>query len=602
MNACLEVQFKLTGPVLLRSIRATRIGLDAHGEFDPQGQRAVVPGTHLRGQVRHALSGIRSLLAGQTAAQHEVDQVLALLGAKSAEDSGNAPERASLQFPDAFTCLDAPALTRLHRIRMHEDGRVDDGALLVLESALAPGQTAGFSGSLRLLQADAGIALPRIAYWLQRALSLVPALGSLKGVGFGTLSAPTVRAVTPAAAVMQGAVPAVEPAKRWAVQFQLDRPYCFAQPHGADSNRFTSLDYIPGAALLGALMGHVARRPADCAHAQVLRTWGHALRFTHARMVGSGTHPRTRVLPRSWVKAKDHFHDVAGCKQAQLIDEVAPAFSLDWKDEDWKQLHRQQRGLHREPSRILRVRTAIEAKDRSAQEQALFATECVDPGDARFHAEISVMSDDQSVAAKLLSALHVVLPQALQPLGKTKAVAQNVEWVAADSWTVPDGLRPGEWLAIELQSDAALEMLGTESLPLVGAGDTLQSLYGQWMSKISNESLRYSHGFQAQSLAGGAYLWHRYWGGPRERYGPVVLTEAGSVWVCEVVDAVRARALLEDWLIHGLPDGQTRAHGNRHAWECNPYRRENGCGEIFVRRLAQPGQAVRLDPTQEHGS
>ena len=92
-----------------------------------------------------------------------------------------------------------------------------------------------------------------------------------------------------------------------------------------------------------------------------------------------------------------------------------------------------------------------------------------------------------------------------------------------------------------------------------------------------------SHHFATQRLAGGQFHRLRYMASGN--YQPLVLTEAGSVFVFKVVDPESTARVLSAWSQHGLPlpEGVKVAHGR--SWNEHPYLPENGFGEVTVRPL-----------------
>ena len=119
---------------------------------------------------------------------------------------------------------------------------------------LASGEEAVFQGDIALTatheQAE------QIGEWLCKAAEFISAVGALKGIGFGQVcaAATTVRAL--ANPVEPVAVAAQE--TLW-LSFGLDRPFCFAKPGRGRGNLFESLNFVPGAAIKGALLAAASR-------------------------------------------------------------------------------------------------------------------------------------------------------------------------------------------------------------------------------------------------------------------------------------------------------------------------------------------------------
>lgn len=590
-----EIELEIVGPLLTRSLEAAAVGLDAHGLLEDR--RPALAGDHVRGHLLQALEGAAELLGQEDPDVGRNGRLRTLLGAASAAQSDDAPLRRQLRFPHRFVATEASAVgRRLHRIRLHEDGRAEDGMLLVLHSPLAPGEHARFRGELKIADAAlAGLAPDKLAAWLSKLLQLIPAVGSSKGVGFGTVESVKVshrQPDEPAALKLPVLSPAnASPtARRVGVIFRLDRPFCFAKPALHDNNRFESQAYVPGSALLGALLNHARahRGASDCALILDLQD---RLRFTHAHpLAQDGAAARELPMPvlQSWVRADDGFYDVALLQTPSLIADRAPAFESDWKYADHCALR--ESGIHL-PAQLrteLVVRTAISRDTNSALDGQLFAMECRRPGDTDFGCDLLI--DAAERGPELLAALGRVLPHALHSLGKTKAEARDLRLRTPFATESLHGLKAGDHVLLELHSDAALP-LRTAGIPASGGAAALTRAFADVFDPLSSNSLRLLRQFSRQRYVGGSYLYRRFWQSLGRGYRPLLLTEAGSVFVFEVTKGAQAEQLLRDWVIAGLPVGDIESAAGTPAWQLNPYRRQNGYGEIRVRHLG-----ARTDP------
>jgi hypothetical protein len=89
-------------------------------------------------------------------------------------------------------------------------------------------------------------------------------------------------------------------------------------------------------------------------------------------------------------------------------------------------------------------------------------------------------------------------------------------------------------------------------------------------------------------LRGGFYLYKRFQEGNGQGYTPILLTEPGSVFVLEVVEAPKAEQLINIWLHQGLPvpdwaNKHFARNGQEGAdWSNLPFIPRNGFGEIAV--------------------
>jgi hypothetical protein len=108
-------------------------------------------------------------------------------------------------------------------------------------------------------------------------------------------------------------------------------------------------------------------------------------------------------------------------------------------------------------------------------------------------------------------------------------------------------------------------------------GEKLKARYAAMWDRLSEDSLELSHFYAQQQLVGGGYLHQRFW--KEKPYNPEVLTIPGSVFVFTVKNQEKAKKLINDWLVNGLPQD------DEADWEHNPYRAANGYGEILVNPL-----------------
>lgn len=619
------LELDVAGPLLTRSMDAARLGLDAHSLTD--SDKPTLPGSHVRGHLRQALVGFQALLRmhqpQRTQECEELERLCELLGrgptkSTSAGDTGddNEPEhdgitpyRARLRFPRHFVGSAQGSRRQLHRIRIDTGvGRVDRGALLVMESALAPDERMTFCGELRL--DDGELAPERIAHWLQRAASLIPALGSNKAVGFGRVLAARIAHTTREFESVK--LPGDRASSRHGLRFNLDRPFCFASTRSRSDNRFESLAYVPGAAVLGALLEYTHRHATSDAsgHCDTINRHSENIRFGHAHPVRCNAVVSDIPGPmmQSWVLAKNTLYELADSTPGVPIADIAPAFPTDWKHDaadavaTWN-ASRYHTGNADDacawPERVLNVRTAIDPDRNSADIGKLFATECIAPDGFDWCLDFAI--DDGVDRQQLLGALAHVLPRALHGLGKTKAEASNVRIVPAFAPRHEFATAKGDRLLLSLHSDAAIP-LAIDGLANAGSAQAMHDAYRSAFAALSGNRLRLLRHFAGQRYAGGDYLYHRFWRKARPDYAPMLLTEAGSVFVFQVDDSDGLNALLDDWLARGLPVGDALADSRFAAWELNPYRRQNGYGEIRIRHVAAnkaQGNEVLIDDITE---
>lgn len=583
-STLLRLRLRVRAPFLFKSGASLPLGLDAATLEDQEGH-ALIPGTHLRGHLSHAL---REFAHYGALTKAWID---AWFGAESQADSNDAPKRGRLDFdaywkasPDGAAPLPrnqwmplpsasftGQSATR-YRVRIDDTtGTADPGALQLIGQTHAAGTLVNFDGYINI-EAASESELKEIERWLRKALEWIPGLGALKGIGFGRLESYELKRET-------DKTPALEPPanadslRALALSFQLDRPYCFGA-RAIESNRFESVPYVPGGALRGALfewcnrVRALAMENQDGKDARLILEQAASIHIRHAWASGDARTPA--VVPESAVYADKALVDasVAPWNQPFILKRgsatVVPVFPIDWKHEGdaFAKAHD-----HKIPESWTEVRTAISAETQSAAEEKLFSYDARQPSDAdgpyTFRTVISLYEPSNS--AELWPALARVLPRALKRLGKTEARALQVTLTAAAPVSTPP---PGR-VVLCLQSDALL--CQTLAGPMADAQTLLQA-YRAYFQQLSPHAPVLTDLFVDQKLAGGEYFRKRYWS-QDPSYRARVLTKAGSVFVFDCPDS-HAAEVVRHWLEHGIPPAEAEE------WQHNPYLRANGYGEV----------------------
>ncbi len=301
---------------------------------------------------------------------------------------------------------------------------------------------------------------------------------------------------------------------------------------------------------------------------------------------------------------------VAGFKDPILLRDAdgqwaAPAFPCDWKN--YADAEAPYGIIH--PAREMRVRTRIDPKKRTADRGdgdeggALFALEVVHPFTAddaplAWHGGIDF---PEGLEARDRKALASQLQRLLATLGfvsKTKAVC-NVTATPSQAPKAPN-FKEGDTFRIVLTTPALIadsrfqDLNGTPKSGALNASET-QACYAAAWEALSDGSLELSHAFADQFLAGGNALARRYQKG--KAYDPWLLTSAGSVFVFTVKCPAKAEQKIKTWLTRGLdlPTWAETRFGKD--WNSNPYRTENGFGEIAVHHFRHPSPEHLLGTT-----
>lgn len=599
-DVCYRLSFTVQAPVLSHALGALGFGYDKAMLRDQAGY--VLPGSLIRGNLRHALERFAAILHSEER-QKEADglqsDIIRWFGPRSAKDQ--AMERATLHFDYYWRARSASPTEAVprYRIKISEDsGTVEPGQLLSIESPYQSGEELVFGGCIRLSRLHDGEEAKRLRRWLGKAADFIPALGALKGVGFGKVAKAEWAELENEGRTHRPSAQNIAPQGRLRLRLALDRPFCIAKPHAPDGNIFHGEESIPGGAIKGALA-----RGLDDGEKNALDF--DRLVFTHARPSKMDSLARERAIPWSLCWAGGRVADLAllaaqnalggGKEDAFLLSTgqglEAPKFPMDWKDNEW-QAARQACGIRAEPGRHLAVHTAIDPETGGSAEGLLFSLDCVDPEGHDWLAEVDAGALEENTRAAALEKLAEALSRPLWGIGKTKAKAE-LEILAI----LPDA-RPPEPKAIKLavggiehslyivtlQTPARL-LDTVEGVAPTGGAPRLQALYRDYWRKVSGGRLDLLAYFARQTRVGGDFLHQYYWLKNQgiKAYQPWWLSDPGSVFVLRWASAgtpAEAETLLSAWQRFGLPQPEG---GDSHGqWRWNPYIRENGYGEILV--------------------
>jgi hypothetical protein len=587
-------RFRLTvdieAPFLSHGNTAAGFGLDAMAARDATGA-PILPGTLIAGRLSHAWRAW-----GKAGAPF-----LQCLGQGSDQQAGSFdPFRKCLVIGDL--CLQGTVSGgNDSRIRLDPDtGAVAKGALFMAEQLAPPGTRLRFSGPARLAAGNDPAATARA---VEAALLWAGCLGAGRAVGQGRILDVSCESVIEAVDL--------PPMEECALSLEFEAPFCVPEKSLGQNNLFEGREVIPGAVLKGALastwaafLGKAPDTPVSEALDSARQALGRhfdKLIFRHAFPLKDGA--RALSLPQSLVKAGKRFCDVADYPVARRLKDheekdVAPAFSIDWKSKDYGQVMPALGwpDLRKET----RVRTAIEPGTGRAKDEQLFAYECVVPGDTRWGLNLSfatVPEADQAAVRDQLAGLLYALGGEIGWIGKTKTFARlqpKPAFPTHRAGGVPSTLKKGDTVKLQLQTDAL--MGDWKALDEAADVEKMREMYDEAFRQLSGGALNLYNYFARQKLLGGKYFWKRH--GAGAPYRPWLLTEAGSVFVLEVLESEAAGALLECWLERGLPLPawlekealESEAKG-RPRWQTIPYLPEGGYGEILINADTALGDA-----------
>ncbi|HPQ94482.1 MAG TPA: hypothetical protein PLN94_02770 [Thiolinea sp.] len=612
---------KLTfrGPLLSQASGTLAFGVDSAMLRDREG-RPVLGGSLIRGNIRETLTLFAVRLKDTDPNRSE--KIRSSLNRWFGQASGNTdaqdgfkPFPGTVQF-DLFWRLQGDydrARDQLRtRIKIDATGRVEEGALQVLEDCFPLGSEPVFCGRIRGdFKTEEETAL--FERLMEMALDYIPAMGSFKGIGFGRLLKAELETAAQlpcetAAAGLSGFTDHLSGQEhRFGFSFTLDRPFCLGKPRIPDSNRIVSDDSIPGnvikALLARALTPGMRTEKDQQKHLQKLQfdRW----QVSHCLPGAADAGRRHALIPLSTARVKaDTYHDVTDMDVMDVMVEqwgAAPEFQPDWKDRDFDSVKEKLSISAASPSRKLLVRTGIRSVTRTAEQGQLFSMECVEPDGFvwRGNIDLSRVADEQRGAT--LEALRKIMQEGLYGLGKTKAALINITLHPQpfpnhrDTGSSPPFWRAGETVTLTLLTPARLFRLGWERHP-EAAQQTAAALYRDYWRQVSGGALELVNFFAQQERQGGAYHYHHFQrrhspteGGRESVYMPEWLTVAGSVFVLKIrEDAATAHAKLEDWLTRGLPVPENAGDEPILCWQDSPYLPEHGYGEVTLNRVWLP--------------
>ncbi|MFM2043794.1 MAG: hypothetical protein RLY86_2370 [Pseudomonadota bacterium] len=592
----LTIRLTLRSPFLMPGPTTASLGLDSGPLLDEFG-RALVPADQVKGLLRAACRTLAQATDGGIIKDGEID---ALFGCRSPEVGAlqNEPARgrlivADLVGPRPDLDKNGQPLT-LTRVAIDErTGAAKQGALVVVGLVAPVGKTVSFE-STAILRCSPDEA-KRWATALDKALRLIPAVGSSKTAGFGEVVAEEteVRLTGTATALTLPAAPARNGADRAHLRLTLDRRFVVDSTRLND-NVFVGSEIIPGAVIKGALARRLELAGTDpTASADLSR-----IRISHAfpeNGVGPGARPANFALPFSLI-IDPVSKDTKGVRDALLtlhgkaatFGGRPPAYILDWKGA-WFEDVRKIVGYPPEATVTRLPRTHVEIDEtHTAKDGALFVDVGRSPlmntakeGEAEkleprpWRLTLDRNGADPTFFARVVAALT---DDGLDGIGSTGARATFTP-VADDGR--PGALKPvrDDLWAVTLITPAL--MLAPRPLRedvRAGNPDALFQHYAAyWRAAAEGAELRTF--FATQSLAG-RYLAVRRRSYRDGTYYPYLLTNPGSVFLLKG----DLKSVLQRLSRSGLPAQSVEGEAGTWAsdWRTCPYVPENGFGDFIV--------------------
>ncbi len=607
-----DLTLTFQAPLLSQSAETLGLGIDSMMQRY-QGQYAL-NGSLVKGNIRHALEQLDLLLDATLNTA-----ITRWLGHKPKE--GVAPEDDAAQWdgeargkvyfdtfwlyqPDSKTPKTDQTKKLRNRIKVTDKGTVEDGALMSVEDCFVLDSKPSFTGQLRASFLDAR-EQEQFEYALDKALQLIPAMGSLKGIGFGRLTEsnldPSLTASTTSALKLKS---------RTYLRLRFKQPFCVGSTTSPSDNRIQSENFISGAILKGALAQQYARTVAkpniDLSRRINDKYQFDKLLFSHALPVTKGSTKRPLPIPLSLVSDGEGLFDASGYTLEQLIEALGDktaSFQPDWKDKEWQAAIRLCKPSH-SPQHLTLVRTAIDAERNTAKESQLFSMECVDPQDTEWLCHINISQVTESRRPSVLKDLAQLLGQGIAGIGKTKAYAhlETIESPISYSSPLPDKFTTPIIVKVMLVTQARLlprqlERLLKNSPSDLQSDQVLEPLYQNYWQQHSERGLSLVRYFARQKRYGGEYAKRHYQ--QQTNYAPEWMTEAGSVFVLQIENE-KGLNYLKQWQQVGLP-AAPETDGSPATWQTTAFIPENGYGEIVINEdmLARHTSPATAYPIQE---
>ncbi len=576
--------------LLTRQQGAIPFGLDQ--AMLRRDEKPVLPGTLIKGNLRHAWESLMEKGIGDIG-KNEIE---ALLGQSPSGPSEGGNRRGALLFDHCWEAEGEPRRAVRHRIRIDgESGAVAPGALLMAEQLL-PGEEEAlrFRGCIELTDGKA-LAEQRISSlrrWIANGLAYAQALGAFKGLGWGELESVQVEENSSSLKVPLPEAPPMEREKpeprTIGLRITLDRPLCIPRPSAGD-NTIVSEEFIPGTVIKGALAATLERWYGG----EWRKRFGDAfdrIRITHAFPAARLQGVRPLAVPWSLAIGPGDHGEIFDLSAAD-----APAagsgrllFPPDWKGEQWERARGElgwPSGLRRE----LRVHNRIDPATGTTAEEALYTVESIAPEDHHWLANLQAPGGTNSRwLEELLNGLSS--GHSVYPLGRTKARAR-IELKEEGGYPTKcerplPRLGEGETIRILLQTPARLLDIGEcREIPATGGREALAEQYRRVWGSLSDGALEYRRHYGRQLLLGGEFWWRHYIGGQEcphvpPRYRPELFTDAGSMFLLEVVRPAEASEMLARWRSEGVMYAEGMAGGDH--WRHNPWLTGNGFGEVVI--------------------
>lgn len=604
----IDVEIYIKGPFLTKSSGALKHGLDASA-WRYKGNVAI-PGTLISGSIRHTLEYFCGIIEHTGIAndkypltRHLIQTWFGLSADSPQNTSETSGKRKSAIFDYAWTLSEPFTPSSRTRISINPDsGTVEKGSLIVSESALHTNQTGKFEGSIKLVAtADEADCLK---YWVTKAVAYIPAYGSMKSAGYGQ----SVRTTIADPKAIKSNTQAIQPIDNgdgyviYSLAITVDRPFCIAPIRLPDTNRFETLDYVPGNVLKASMAEFIRSRFSTDIQTVLAECGFDHWHVSHACEKDTGTVPHSiAIFPLKKSLGSDVVVDSAYLTGAPMLclDGVfhAPVYASDRKYKHTAIVKQSLNIKEPESNKILSLHTRIEDLTNTADDNGLFSQEEIQPEIAdengeyqkiRYFSRLMLPANHRHRAEEILQAMS---REQLTGMGRTQACA-TIEWLSEVTESTHKNhfqcSSDSNEIVITLTSDAELFKDQDLNSLTESSSTDMTSIYQIYWERIFSGGLTMKNFFATQRRSGGKNHW-RYYQNGKGTYAPVWLTESGSVFYFKAEKSLTESMLkkLREIAIFGLPPVGEEASSydapeNKNTWKYSPYLRQHGYGQASI--------------------
>lgn len=553
-------QFKLNvtieGPFVSSASTISQFGVD-NPALRNHEEMPIILGTQILGKLRHFGSESLKALLGKEGKNPQSDPK----NDENKDKEWKSP-RSTLFISDLTMEANKENLSKITRIQIDTDTEtVKQGALQVIETVLAPRETAVFSGDVVFFDDSNASMIEEIKTALKNAYQI----GAFRSIGYGKITEVKTEEIQLSQDNFCGCL---EDYSRLTLNFK--DIFCIAKPKkGTDGNLFESDDIISGGVIKGAIANMMVQ-------GSLLQEYLHNIHISHAKPSDKNIIQRYRTIP---VTATLDNGD-----RVVFLEDNPPKMKIKLKDNDKKIIQKHFSTV--KPPRTLRVRSAIDAKKRRSADEALFAYEAIVPFDHVWVFDVNFLNVAQEDREAVKKQFWDTLKNGLYRIGKTDARA-NVGYLGKTPETETHFCgkairitepQDNQSYKIILETDA--EILKTNNS--LSETDGLKNAYTAYFEQYK---LTLDDFYTEETFAGGEYLKNifkmkDYLG---SFYLPKIITKAGSVFVVTPNNAEGIKTL-QEWQKFGLKNLYDD-------WQESPYVASNGYGEIRIEPFTQGEKA-----------